>query len=1100
MTNKVFRFTITRPFQKKDPRETRKEIIYSYAPIHNSQFYKDLKQEKDNENRENMIKKAQDYRKTSNFVKNLSDLKMPLSQLDRWLFGRERQIKINDLTAKVKQLFADAGINNWKSWVKGAGYLAELGKVSDSLIACSIGTDKDKDVKNLRPSLMRGIRLAKLLERLANDDKQLEAKDGIATVLRALVLLPKEIFPLPPKDISKEREDVLKSYEKEKKQIEEKRKDLFKLVGQLEKLKNTKLEINKIHKQISKPEREKERESQFKDYEKDFKKVTSQPISARDKKADGKHEFKAKHFTEKESSWILTKNATSKLSGDAKNTLQGIGVDINNVHVRDTTTQIENQITTLSNSLHTATPKSKTVKIGSSFMSKGLMTALKPPGTMLMQPAPGTIDINVPVPSEPPITEKISVPTGKGNVQPIGYSDLFVVREQIKKYEAGEVAHIENILKGERKTREHKRKREKEEVFVIETEEIEETERDLQTSDRFELQTNVEEAMQQTIKADAGVEASYSGINFEIKADAGFSYERATQESSSKARNVTHEVIDRTISHIHERVREERVRRAKEIVEEINYHEINNATNPTGHITGIYRWVDKIYDVEIVNYGRRLMFEFLVPEPAAFFKHAETKTPIEGVTMEKPEPPIYYQAAFNPKKPFAFNLTFLNTEERPLQPEDITEHNYLHWIQKYNVQDVEPPPPQYKIVGIAINEKPEDNSNRVPQAIGEIAVEDGYQAVSAYVGGSFIRGSDRSYMRIAIGKNATQLWGGSREIAMSGEDGKIPIGIMYYWMCAIGLTIEVTCERTPAKMQEWQLKTYTAIMNAYNDLNTRYEDQLRAAQVQAGIAIQGRNPLKNREVERTELKKVAISMITGQHFDAFDAMRKNVSPHGYPQMDLEEATAEGKYIQFFETAFEWHNMTYVFYSYFWGRKENWIDNMHLSDPNDPKFEKFLQAGAARVLVPVRAGYEQAILHYLETESGEIWEGGDPPHVDDDLYVSIVDAIKEDHGHLTIEGKGELSVKKDQTEVIGTGTEFTEEDDENRQIIIKGKTYRISRVEALDRIHLKEKYEDADEDHVPYELGLKFVGEPWEIKIPTSLVWLQPQPDLPDFAE
>ncbi|MBL0125862.1 MAG: hypothetical protein IPP83_00060 [Flavobacteriales bacterium] len=146
-----------------------------------------------------------------------------------------------------------------------------------------------------------------------------------------------------------------------------------------------------------------------------------------------------------------------------------------------------------------------------------------------------------------------------------------------------------------------------------------------------------------------------------------------------------------------------------------------------------------------------------------------------------------------------------------------------------------------------------------------------------------------------------------------------------------------------------------------------------------------------------ELKKHCIEFISGQRFESFDAMRNNVAPHGYPEFSFTEATAEGKYIQFFEQAFEWDQMTYLFYPYFWARKKEWVNILH-RDENDPLFMNFLQAGAARVLVPVRNTYVKAVLHYLNT-GGEIWNGEDVPAPDDPLYVSIIDEIMEADGYF-----------------------------------------------------------------------------------------------------
>jgi hypothetical protein len=45
--------------------------------------------------------------------------------------------------------------------------------------------------------------------------------------------------------------------------------------------------------------------------------------------------------------------------------------------------------------------------------------------------------------------------------------------------------------------------------------------------------------------------------------------------------------------------------------------------------------------------------------------------------------------------------------------------------------------------------------------------------------------------------------------------------------------------------------------------------------------------------------------------------------------------------------------------------------------------------------PVRPGFEEAVLHYLET--GQIWAGGPPPTVNSELYVPIVKEIEEAEG-------------------------------------------------------------------------------------------------------
>jgi hypothetical protein len=94
-------------------------------------------------------------------------------------------------------------------------------------------------------------------------------------------------------------------------------------------------------------------------------------------------------------------------------------------------------------------------------------------------------------------------------------------------------------------------------------------------------------------------------------------------------------------------------------------------------------------------------------------------------------------------------------------------------------------------------------------------------------------------------------------------------------------------------------------------------------------------------------------------------------------------------IEFFEEAFEWENIQYLCYPYYWGRKAYWYDRVLQQDP-DPTFAEFLRAGAARVVVPVRPGWEQVVIYYLDT--GYVWNGGDIPNVVSPTYMDIASEI------------------------------------------------------------------------------------------------------------
>jgi len=83
-------------------------------------------------------------------------------------------------------------------------------------------------------------------------------------------------------------------------------------------------------------------------------------------------------------------------------------------------------------------------------------------------------------------------------------------------------------------------------------------------------------------------------------------------------------------------------------------------------------------------------------------------------------------------------------------------------------------------------------------------------------------------------------------------------------------------------------------------------------------------------------------------------------------------------------------MQYLFYPYFWGRREKWYDRVLTDDP-DPLFAEFLKSGSARVVMPVRPQFEGDLRYFLMT--GQIWGGGEMPGITDTDYLPITDEIK-----------------------------------------------------------------------------------------------------------
>ena len=151
-----------------------------------------------------------------------------------------------------------------------------------------------------------------------------------------------------------------------------------------------------------------------------------------------------------------------------------------------------------------------------------------------------------------------------------------------------------------------------EETFTTETEKSEESQRDLETTDRFELTTETQSTIQNDLSAEVsgGVSGKYGTI--EYSTTAGVSYGNSSTESRRSSSNFAKDIVDRSLTRLQTRTRAERATKKTHEIENYSKHRLTNVPG-TGHITGIYRWLDKHYKAQVFNYGRRLMFEFVVP-------------------------------------------------------------------------------------------------------------------------------------------------------------------------------------------------------------------------------------------------------------------------------------------------------------------------------------------------------------------------------------------------------------------------------------------------------------------------------------------------------
>lgn len=540
------------------------------------------------------------------------------------------------------------------------------------------------------------------------------------------------------------------------------------------------------------------------------------------------------------------------------------------------------------------------------------------------------------------------------NVRPLGVGDVKVVKQHLLRYDRGEVCNIENILDGQQKERTHSVKQTTEETIVTDQERSTSTEKDLQTTDRFELSDQVNSTVSEKTQNEAGVSvtASYGAVS--VSANTKFSDSSSQEQSSKVSRNFARDVVNRSVEKVEQRVREERIKKTTlEIVENNRY----SLTASGKNIVGIYRWVDKIYWAQVNVYGKRLMLEFMVPEPAAVYLHSLASKPVDKGAVKEPAP-----------------LT--------ISPDQIQRYNYSTLAALYQAE-LETPPPSIQIARFIAR-------SNADTAATVLNLPEGYVGTMAGPSASWIGPAGASltvHIGIELWDTADRNW--TFRPITSDAGGAIPLQVTNFQATSYNASGAVIAVPSDAAFQQWQLATYKALVDAYRMRQTEYQEYV-ASHRQIDSSPQVSQDQVSRGIERRELQRACIEILSLQHFDQFGSVVDNAST-GWPEIDFSAAKSQGDFAAFFQQSFEWTEMTYVFYPYFWARQRQWPSLLALN-AGDQLFTNFLQAGFARVLVPVRAAHESDVLYYLQT--GLIWSGSEPPVLGDETYLSVVDEIKE----------------------------------------------------------------------------------------------------------
>jgi hypothetical protein len=520
-------------------------------------------------------------------------------------------------------------------------------------------------------------------------------------------------------------------------------------------------------------------------------------------------------------------------------------------------------------------------------------------------------------------------------IAPYAIGQLKMSRYRLLRYQPGEIAAIQNVMKGEQKKITQRQLNSSSEQLS------ENTANTNDTASQYRQMSN--DLLLEAKKTLAGLTQTTTYNNFTTtygpptQAVLNGSWS-VTQQPNSDERQAgsgfVNRVLNSTLSRISENI--SRIRAYSKYSEnEAVTSSIFDNRNGNGHFRGIYRWLNKIYRITVENYGYRFLLELSIDHPAQ--DYIQSQQALNATDLQKPLSPAELGIA-------AFT--------------DITVSNYTQLLSYYQVETILLPPDAATYATVMLSPGETEKYAAIPEhyfamsavVTGIIAGNAPVQAVNGIAGSALFQLTDKVH---------------TQNLDMDGERGQLAVSVIGpntpaeppYQPNDFIINVKIKCGVTEEKMNEWKARIYRQINESYQQRLSLYVNTLSRL---AGEDEQS-NPELLRNTERAALRRRCAALLLQVFFTKV----------GNAPGDQEPATFqvnEPRYYQFLQDALEWDEMAWFFddspsvYSY-------------ALQGRDDSLRPFLQAQRARVLLPVRPLFNFQVLYYLS--SGMLWQAPYP---------------------------------------------------------------------------------------------------------------------------
>lgn len=575
------------------------------------------------------------------------------------------------------------------------------------------------------------------------------------------------------------------------------------------------------------------------------------------------------------------------------------------------------------------------IALGLSVDSLGQLEVIDLPAVQRNALAHASISLPANIFPLPPAAQPGSPPAAaQGWIEPYAIGDLQMVRQRLLRYSTGEIARIENVMRGERKEVVSRRGQRQ-----IDTRKSSSAEEQSLTFDDADQRNNLLEEISRTMagKTVGDVYDNFSTVyGAPTQGTVSGTKNRITTAGAPGRDDVTRfarDILSKTVNRIGRSVGSVRASTSMSRAEHEVVSTIDNSAG-NANLRAVFRWVNKVYEACVVNYGNRLMMEFSVALPAGRFLARQAARADQG--------------GFPPVSLAGRGIASF---------EDITPRNYPTLCAAYGVTNIQPPPLPLMLACATLR----GGENTL------LAIPTGYVASTASAS-CVTPAAGLPPPQVLVGCQPVPTDGSSVALPPAGGGLTLPVSVAD---AAANLSppaggdvlvnIEVGCVPTARASSEWQIGIYAALVAAWQEQTERFRHMLAAGAAQGGQ----RSPLACREIETREMKEACIRLLLArmEELTGSGGAMGPGSPPAIAEVNLP------RYVQYFDQALEWAEMAYTFHDHHHGD-----DDAAQAEGADPLFATFLRAGQANVLVPVQPAFALGFLYVFA--AGMIWNGPD----------------------------------------------------------------------------------------------------------------------------